>query len=244
MQKIVTLYTWFGGPRVESVAINGIYLIRYLNFLKIPFELKLMPIASRPRFIKEVDALPIFNINGQFMSPDEALSLLEKNAEPFSPRMSVNSTDLEVLSLHQWALRELGGNYLFFMFCVKDNIAKLEDYINNNLNMKSKLDIGKYASFFEEALTINSPWKRTYTECLNHVYEILDSLEIRLCENKFLTGDDPAHCDITVFAAIHALFNPMISEFNNVDQKYPGIIKWAHEIDAMTTGPSVRRFSR
>ena len=244
MQKTVTLYTWFGAPRIESLAINGIYLIRYLNYLKVPFNVKLMPIASRARFIKEVDALPIFKINGQFMSPDQALSLLENTVDPFPTRMSVNQTDLEVLALHQLGPREFSGNYLFFMFCVKDNIAKLQDYLNNNLDQKSPIDLNNYASFFEEALTINSPWKRSYVECLNHVYELLDALEIRLCENKYLTGDAPAHCDITVFSAIHALFNPMISEFQNVNQKYPAIIKWAHEIDAMTAGQNVRRFSK
>ena len=121
MEKLLTLYTWFGTPRVESASVTGVYLIRYLNFLKVPFELKLMPIASKQKFIKEIDALPIFNINGQFMNPDRALSLLEKSVDGLSPRMSIEQLDLEILTLHHWGLRYLAPLYTYFMFGIEDN---------------------------------------------------------------------------------------------------------------------------
>lgn len=244
MENLLTLYTWFGTPRVESAAVTGVYLIRYLNFLKIPFELKLMPIVAKPKFMKEVEALPIFNINGQFMSPDRALSLLEKSVDGLSPRMSVEQLDLEILSLHQWGLRKIAPMYFYFMFGVEDNKAKLQEYLNSSVDSNHKTDLSKYSDIFEQAISFGMSWKRDYTENLSQVFEVLKALEFRLNESEFLTGDDPAHCDISVFSAIHSLFNPMISEFANVEKRYPALIKWCHAVDNLTAGPHIRRFSK
>ncbi|WP_127717201.1 hypothetical protein [Halobacteriovorax sp. HLS] len=244
MQKILTLYTWFGTPRVESASIIGIYLISYLNFLKIPHELKLMPIVTKNKIKQEHDALPIFNINGQFLGPDRALPMLERSVEGLSPRMSTEFTDFEILTLHQWSLKELTQSYFYFMFGVKDNLDKLQDYLNSNVNSSNHVKLDNYSSFVEEVISLTHPWKRDYSEHLNHIIQILSALETRLKENTFLTGDKPAHCDISTFAGIHALFNPIISEFTNIEKRFPAIINWAHQVDSLTAGPNVRRFSK